>query len=238
MKFRLLTEHPVAVYSQDHIVPGGTMHDNSRNSRFNKKLYRLLLHISPIRICDLGCAGGGFVKDCLDDGHVAIGIEGSDYSTKWDGPGGTREERELRKPGRRAEWATIPDNLFTADITKPFEVTVGDPADRMSFRPAVFDVFTAWEVMEHLHESDLPVLCDNVRHHLAPGGIWVMSVSEQPGDYHVCVNDRRWWLQLFDRNGFRNRDDLVEQFDVNDWVRGPNHKAPMSFHLILSAKES
>lgn len=229
--YRVLTDWPVALDSPDHIRPGGTMHDDSRNPKFNRKLYRL--YPSPMRIMDLGCAGGGFVADCLKDGHDAIGLEGSDYSTKWDGPGGTAAEREKRKPGRRAEWANIPENLFTCDVTMPFEVreeygTMGDAT-------ALFDVVTAWEIMEHLPEERLDQVVQNVLNHLAEGGVWIMSVSTQYGDYHSTVKPRDWWLELFARHGLAHDHSLVEYFG-DDWVRGPNQNAPCSFHLCVKRK--
>jgi predicted TPR repeat methyltransferase len=78
----------------------------------------------PLRILDLGCSGGGFVKDCLDDGCLAVGLEGSNYS----------------KNLRRAEWRTIPENLFTADLTTPFQVFSEFPEGEV---PLTFDVITA-----------------------------------------------------------------------------------------------
>jgi hypothetical protein len=62
-------------------------------------------------------------------------MEGSDYSL-------------IRK---RAEWATIPDSLFTCDITEPF-VLAGP----------LFYLVTAWEVMEHISQERLPGLCNNI----------------------------------------------------------------------------
>lgn len=222
-KYQVETAHPVAVDSRDHTHPGGTQHDNSRNRRFNNVIYRLY---PQLRLCDLGCAGGGFVKDCIDDGHEAIGLEGSDYSL-------------LRK---RAEWATIPDNLFTADITKPFTVRKllydNGPDAETVWQGMSFNVVTAWEVMEHIKAEDLAGLADNVRRHLEHDGVWVMSVSEQVGEHHVCVHNKDWWLNLFDALGWRNRPDILAHFDEKDWVRGPLQNAPQSFHLILSRKES
>lgn len=235
MKYRVITDHPVAYDSDDHKVPGGTMHDNSTNPEFNRRLYELFQG-RKLRVLDMGCAGGGFVKSLVDDGHEAIGLEGSDYSTLWDGPGGTEQERALRKPGKRAEWATIPDRLFTCDITYPFTVERLAWTDGMFSGiggvPAEFDVVTAWEVMEHLPADRLPTLCDNVKRHLAPGGVWIMSVSLQHGDYHQTVQTKEWWLDLFAQNGLVNSDSLVRHFGLH-WVRGPLQKAPMSFHLIL-----
>src|SRR5438034_3019168 len=90
---------PVAVDSPDHIAPRGTANDNSRNRLFNRKL-EALLRKRPLAVLDLGCAGGGVVKDVLDDGHVAIGLEGSDGSKKLGG----------------AEWAAIPEGLCAGDV--------------------------------------------------------------------------------------------------------------------------
>jgi hypothetical protein len=173
MKFRVATDHPVAVESRDHTHPGGTMHDSSTNPAFNKKLYELFPG-RKLMALDLGCAGGGFVRSLLDDGHEAVGLEGSDYSLRWDGPGGTEAERARRKPGRRAEWANIPDNLFTADITKPFVVdadATGVAAMWFTGKRgslASFDVVTAWEVMEHLPEAGCRRSCENVKRPTSP----------------------------------------------------------------------
>lgn len=72
----------VACESPGQLIPFGMWRDNSRPRRFNKKLYELFGMDSPLWVLDLGCSGGGFVKDCLDDGCLAVGIEGSDYFKK------------------------------------------------------------------------------------------------------------------------------------------------------------
>ena len=40
----------------------------------------VVLAASPLRVLDIGCAGGGFVRSLIDDGHFAVGLEGSDLS--------------------------------------------------------------------------------------------------------------------------------------------------------------
>jgi hypothetical protein len=75
------TEFPVALDSPDHLCPWGTARDSSTNSRFNEKVYRLFEPLGRFpRVLDLGCSGGGFVRACLNDGCLAVGIEGSDFS--------------------------------------------------------------------------------------------------------------------------------------------------------------
>ena len=71
-------------------------------------------------LLDIGCSGGGFVRDLLDDGHIAIGLEGSDYSKK----------------SRRAEWAIIPDFLFTADVTGDVDIFMNGRGDPLRLRAA------------------------------------------------------------------------------------------------------
>src|SRR6185503_21290432 len=104
MIITLKTDHPVALQSPDHLKPWGTKRDNSKSPRFLKKVSRLFSEEgSEFSLLDLGCSGGGWVKEAHDKGWLAVGLEGSDYSKKT----------------RRAEWAIIPEYLFTCDLTKP-----------------------------------------------------------------------------------------------------------------------
>ena len=207
--FKVLTEFPIATESRDHLQPGGVANDNSRYHPFNDKLYKLFDH--PLFVMDMGCAGGGFVKDCLDDGNQAIGLEGSDYAYKV----------------QRAEWATIPNNLFLCDITKPFQVLYeGEQAQ--------FDTATMWEVCEHLDESAFPTLCETMRTHLKDNGLWIMSVSTQHGYHHITVRPKAWWVEMFEKEGFVNDQALVDYFD--GFVRDQHRNAPDSFPLVLKKK--
>jgi len=216
-KFALQCEKRVAYDSPDHLQPHGTRHDNSANLLFNRKLAALLAR-PAIAVLDLGCSGGGFVKSLIDEGQTAVGLEGSDYSQR----------------NRRAEWATIPDNLFTCDATADFAITQDD-------QPAQFDAVTAWEFIEHIKTDDLPKVCRNVQKHLKPGGIWVMSVSPNEEviegvTLHQTVQPREWWIEFFASQGLRNHPELVDYFGI-DWVRGPFQFAPGSFHLVLARTE-
>lgn len=219
-KIIVKAEREIAYDSPDHLMPWGTRADNSKNARFNQKLYFLYpRRESVLAVLDLGCSGGGFVKSCLDDGCLAVGLEGSDLSKK----------------RRRAEWATIPDFLFTCDITRDFEVLLQDDKETKRIQ---FDVVTAWEVMEHIGTGDLRNLAENVKKHLKPSGLWIMSVS--PNEevvngvvLHQTVQPKEWWVEMFSKRGLHHLEEYDHYFNTQ-YVRGPKYGGPGSFHLILS----
>lgn len=197
--YRLVTDHPIAYQSDDHIHPRGTRNDNTRSPRFVGAAERVFQR--KFRVLELGCAGGGLVLDFLLAGHEAIGVEGSDYSLIW----------------KRAEWANIPNHLFTADITKPFEVMESDQAVK-------FDLITAWELLEHIEDVSLDGLFENIRRHLSDDGFFVGSVATfddfdrtTGAIWHVTVKPREWWRDRITRAGFEVID---EPFATADYPRG------------------
>lgn len=209
---QVLTDYPVALDSPDHLHPHGTLRDNSYSRAFNHKLAELIP--APVSVLDLGCSGGGMVRTLLQEGHFAIGIEGSDRS----------------KEMKRAEWGEIPDFLFTADITHPFTVVRGD-GERVLFK-----VITLWEVIEHIAPDRLFAVFENIDRHLCNGGLVMMSISplrEVIDDIalHQTVWPREDWESFLTAMGWRLRRDIVNYFDPA-WVRG-GHNAPHSFHVVL-----
>lgn len=198
------TAYPVAVDSLDHLHPFGTASDNHRNPTFNARLQELLQKSHP-SVIDIGCAGGGMIADMWADGWDAIGIEGSDFSQK----------------AKRDEWARLDGIcLFTADATKPFAIK--RCSEGGAFR-AQFDVVTAWEVLEHIEESDLPQFLANVLNHLSPSGYFICSIASFPSPHdgvelHRTQNEPAWWeARLFDA-GFV-RDCAAESRFMGQWVR-------------------
>jgi len=217
---RVVTQKPVAYDSPDHMQPRGTILDNNVNLAFNAKLC-WWMSTAQMRVLDLGCAGGGFVKSILDHGGLAIGIEGCDRS----------------KLAERAEWATIPDRLFTADITEPFRVV--EVAEDGTQRLLPFTVITAWEVLEHLRKDQLAGVARNITEHLAPHGVAIMSISpnEEIIDgvrLHQTVESKGWWVAKFSELGFEHHEAVLKYFG-DDWVRG-GENAPGSFHLVMTRR--
>jgi 2-polyprenyl-3-methyl-5-hydroxy-6-metoxy-1,4-benzoquinol methylase len=209
----IITKHPVAADSLDHMYPGATAYDNSIWPPFNAKVFQ---HWESPRLLDIGCAGGGLVQSIIADGGFAVGIEGSDYSKRM----------------QRAEWATIPGNLFTADATKPFNLQ----EDGKSLK---FDIVTSWEFFEHIPEGRINGVLRNVKKHLKPdGGLFLVSISTQTAgisieqinadgflrpagiEYHVTLHPGEWWLEKLYSQGFQVDTGLTQFFDP-DWVRGP-----------------
>ncbi|OGK16421.1 hypothetical protein A2774_03115 [Candidatus Roizmanbacteria bacterium RIFCSPHIGHO2_01_FULL_39_12c] len=201
MKIKLKTKFPIAFNSPEHLTPFGTRFDQSANRRFNLNLYRFFSQTHLLKVLDLGCAGGNFVKDIIDDGHFAIGLEGSDWSKKF----------------KRAAWAQIPDFLFTCDISKKFTV-------QMDGKPIKFDAVTAWEVMEHIKTEGLPALLKNVKNHLEPAGFFIASITSVPHivdgiNLHQTVKSKKWWLKFFNKNGFSQLSGHHDYFD-GQFIRG------------------
>lgn len=197
----LKTDYPVAIHSNDHLHPHGTAHDNTRAPFFIRRCEELFPQKKSLKYMDIGCSGGGIVLDALIRGHFAVGLEGSDFSLKH----------------QRAEWRVIRNNLFTCDVTHPFELL--DQKEQ----PVHFDVISAWEVLEHIPESDVAQLIENISAHMEHGGIFVGTVSQvhdidpvSGADWHVTLQPPEWWEEQFAKAGFHT---CKELFDTSELAR-------------------
>jgi len=215
MKITLKCDRKIAYDSPDHLEPLGTLQDNSRNERFNIKFYNLIdKNKNKNSILDLGCAGGGFVRSCINDGCIAIGIEGSDYSQKM----------------KREEWAVIPEFLLTCDIAERFELS----SDKIKMK---FNLITAWEVLEHIKEDKIINLIGNIKKHLTKEGLFIASISNSSSksngvELHQTQRTKEWWIKKFEENGFYERKELYSYFN-KQYVRG-RKETLKEFHTIFS----
>jgi len=200
--------------SLDHLEPRGTASDNTHWAPFVARC-EAYFGFRDLRYLDLGCAGGGLVFDFAIRRHLAIGLEGSDYS--------------LRR--QRAEWASIPGNLFTCDMTRPFRII-----ERATGAPLLFDVIGVWDALEHLGTERLPTFFDNVRTHLAPGGLLCGTVSTRAarssasgGNHHATVQPRSWWEPTFAEHGLTPAPAAVFRFE--EFPRGNGIVFPADFSV-------
>ncbi len=221
--YRVESGHPVAVSSDDHKHPRGSIYDNSVHAPFNSRTTALFKGRAPLKLLDLGCAGGGLVRSFIAEGHIGIGLEGSDASQR----------------AKSGEWGTCPLHLFTCDLTHPFRIVDRDG------QLVKFDIITSWEVLEHIPEGALDALVSSITTHLADGGIFVGSVDTDPdgnlltgATYHVTLKPKPWWLEVFGRGG------LVEvpshPYEIEDYVRGNglgfkdwDPRDGTGFHLVM-----
>jgi SAM-dependent methyltransferase len=241
IQYALVTDHPVAFESPDYIKPRGAVLDNSKNALFNKTFYEaaeILGFDKPYAVLDLGCAGGGMVRTFIQDGHNAVGLEGTDYD---------------KKKGKY-EWGVIPESLFTCDIAKHFEIFIlplkpTQPKSKSALQwikeyertegyTAKFDLITMWEVLEHISKEGLPTVMQNVKRHLAPKGLFICSISHIPDVndgvvLHQTVEPAEWWDDLFKLGGFARREDLEKMFE-GKYLRNEENSSYRVFQLEVS----
>ena len=214
MRFILHTSNPLAIDSPDFLAPLGAKNDDSDDPQFRKAIYPLLPN--PAKILDLGCAGGSFIAHCHDDGHFAVGLDGSDYNFKT----------------KRSAWGTHPENFATCDISEAFGL-----ADAHGQR-LLFDLITAWEVLEHIKTERLHNFFTNVWIHLVPGVLFIGSINTLPDDengyrYHQTVKNKEWWeIQMALR--FAHMPDVFNQITPY-FVRGPLN-TPGAFNFVVRKK--
>lgn len=211
IKFYLDTDYSVAKDSLDYQYPEGAIQDNTKRPEFNEKLKKY-----SGSVLDIGCAGGGFVKTCIDEGRIAVGLEGTDFN----------------KNEKKFEWATIPDNLFTCDVTKPFTLHTGNN------EPYQFDIITAWEFFEHIEIPDLHSLMINLKRHLTSNGLIICSIDGNPYplrrnrkiDLHRTVMPRNWWGKNFKAYSLFE-EPTIEEYFTKHYLR--ESRSPNNYKFVV-----
>ena len=203
---RVITNYPVAIDSPDHIFPFGTAENNTTDLGFIDEIENYFGG-NKIKTLDVGCAGGQLTVDFHNRGHLAIGIEGSDYSVIT----------------RRANWPNYYDNiLFTCDATKPYEI-VDDNDNRI-----IFDLITSWEVVEHIHNDDLSNFFSNMTEHMNENSIFCASIAPVPDVQqghilHQSVYSKEVWMSEILPKYFSD----IKELPFNNKVRYGS-----SFHVM------
>ena len=214
MEITLKTDYPIAYDSPDHLMPWGTMRDNSTNTSFINEVlefFKLNYNLDKIKFMDLGCSGGQLVVDFYKKGNIAVGLEGSDYSVKH----------------KRANWPEFHEKiLFTCDVAKPYNVSYNKNQYECN-------MITAWEVIEHIHPDEMNEFFKNISNHLENFGVFVGSIStkEEIIQGHVLhqavFSEHEWYNKLPE---FLEGTNLkVYSYPFQNVVRGDHG----SFHVLL-----
>lgn len=215
---RLLTDHPIAYNSPDHILPWGTMRDNHTSEDFireTSEYFKMHQGINQLKVLDLGCSGGQLVIDYHNKGNLAVGLEGSDYSVKH----------------QRANWPQYYNKvLFTCDITKPYSLELNNEILK-------FNLITAWEVIEHIHPDDLRNFFKYIENNLDVGGIFVGSISSKEEviegvRLHQSVFSEEEWFKLLGEI-FEASSLEIGKYPFENKVRNDQG----SFHIMLKKKK-
>ena len=210
----LNSAHRVAVDSNDHINPDSTLEGAVRPTLFVHDVIKVL---GPnFKALDLGTGAAGLVFEFAANGVLAVGIDGSDFCRR----------------NRIGYWPLLPHNLLTCDITKPFSFSAVHESNT-----AKFDLITMWEVLEHLHEHDLPELFRTIESNLSEQGFFVGSVSlveysdANGSPYHVTLKPREWWNEKFASHGLEMLDThpFCERFFPRG--NGPRYQDFHNYHL-------
>ncbi|NDG30469.1 class I SAM-dependent methyltransferase [bacterium] len=198
--------HPT--YSKDYTEPKGAAHDNNGSTYFVEAIEKTFKG-ARINFLDLGCAGGALVKDMHDARHNAFGIEGSPN----------------QKENSKHNWPLIPNNLFVADITEKFRFYTYDEDGQSN--KVLFDVISAWDVLEHIPEERLPGLIANLVKNLKPDGFFICGIADfEDEGYHVTLHDKEWWIKFFEQHKMK-----LEQDEPQEIAR------KSSFHLKFKLME-
>lgn len=185
---KLWAEAEIAFDSNDHIYPHGTARDNSSNIHFiNNVLFKFGQDNRKFNFLDLGCSGGLLVKEFIQYTKYSIGLEGSNYSIL----------------NHREHWPELSQkNLFTCDISRRFEIKDIDTDKRV-----LFEVITAWEVIEHIKTERLKTFFQNVWNHMTDDGVFSCSIStiKEPAygatngeQLHETVWNESKWLEYLE----------------------------------------
>jgi 2-polyprenyl-3-methyl-5-hydroxy-6-metoxy-1,4-benzoquinol methylase len=205
---RVDTKYPVAYNSPDHICPWGTMRDNTTDYGFIFEIEKFFGH-KKIKTLDVGCSGGQLTIDFHRRGHLAVGIEGSDYSVKH----------------ARANWPEFYNKLlFTCDATKEYKVL--DNSEQI-----MFDLITSWEVVEHIHPDDLESFFNNILNHMHDDSIFCASIAPNPD----VINGHALHQSVFPKEIWFN-EILPKYFRVFELPFANKVRYGDSFHTLLRKK--
>ena len=117
-----------------------------------------VLSLGPRRVLDLGCGDGRLTCELADRGiREVVGVDLSSTAIGF-------------------------ARAFAANRARPPEFHCAELGDLESMPP--FDVCVAMEVLEHIHDGEVPAVVRDVYEHLTPGGAFVVTVPTRTRPVH------------------------------------------------------
>jgi cyclopropane fatty-acyl-phospholipid synthase-like methyltransferase len=192
---KVITQHEVAHESFDHQFPCGAVNDNHSSHELIQEIMKT--YGDNPKVLDIGCAGGQFIIDCNSIGCTAVGIEGS-----------SSVSTDEKAHGYHNWQAYKGKYLFHANATKDYSIVDTETNEMIKF-----DLISAWEVIEHIEETDLEMFFEQIHKHLSDTGVFIGSISlvtcydpVHKVDLHRTVKPKEWW-----------HDFLSKKFEILDY---------------------
>lgn len=204
---KVKTEYPGAFDSLDHLYPVGSINDNFTSHGLLGDVSDYFGVNNTIAMLDLGCAGGQFVRDFVEQGDIAVGLEGSNTALGGSGKGNWKKYHNK--------------NLFLCDIGKPFEILNNGELLQ-------FDFVHSEEVFEHIPEENIDCLLQNIKKHMKDNSVCLFGISIVTSihtlkdgstvDLHVTNKPADWWIGKFNNNGFELCKDGITQGNLYGFI--------------------
>ncbi len=198
------TNYLCAYDSLDYTKPIGAVNDDHSNKKYIDEIESLFNR--KFSYLELGCAGGLIIKDLVDKGHDAYGIEGTDHPISI---------------GRHAWTIYHNTRLFTCDLAKPFKI----------LEAPKFDVISNWEFFEHIPTDSILYLLSKIYLHLSDSGIVICGISYSVDEHHLSIFKRDEWESKFFNTLFTTND-----YDLSNKLREDYIGDHKSFFVILRKK--
>lgn len=114
---------------------------------------------------------------------------------------------------------------FTAYTNKPFLIVEDDKIVK-------FDYILSFEHLEHIEESTLDVLFQNIKNHSHENTKIITTASTQLLKPHVSVFSKEKWTEIIEKNGFK----MLDEVHLTPENCPPNFPIGATIELIFQPK--
>jgi SAM-dependent methyltransferase len=216
---KVITNNSLALESPDFLVQQeknlkmsfSAAEDNSTSAAFIDAVSNFFANrrsgdVSSLKlnVLDLGCGGGQLIVDFSQQSftNVCVGLDG------------------VAGALGRENWLTY--NMFhNVDLSKDY--TIVDSQNEM----VKFDLITSWEMIEHLHPTELDIFFRNMHKHLKSDGVFLGSIAMFPdirdefgyhqdcSEYNPSTKQYLLHQSVFDENTWKNK--ILKDYSVLDY---------------------